>query len=70
MNISLPDPLRDWVQEQIQEGSYSRISDYVRDLIRRDRELREQQMVLQEAITAGLKSGIRPRVFGRSFSSG
>ena len=69
MNISLPDPLGDWVQEPIQEGSYSSTSDYVRDLIRRDRELREQQMVLQEVITAGLKSVIRPRVFGRSFSS-
>ena len=61
MNISLPDPLRDWVQEQIQEGSYSSTSDYVRDLIRRDRESREQQMVLQEAITVGLKSGISQR---------
>jgi antitoxin ParD1/3/4 len=61
MNISLPDPLRDWVQEQIQDGNYSSSSDYVRDLIRRDRELREQKTVLQEAITAGLKSGISQR---------
>lgn len=61
MNISLPDPLRDWVQEQIQNGNYASSSDYVRDLIRRDRESREHQMVLQEAITAGLKSGISQR---------
>jgi antitoxin ParD1/3/4 len=61
MNISLPDPLRDWVQEQIQDGNYASSSDYVRDLIRRDRESREHQMVLQEAITAGLKSGISQR---------
>jgi antitoxin ParD1/3/4 len=61
MNISLPDPLRDWVQEQIQDGNYSSSSDYVRDLIRRDRELREQKTVFQEAITAGLKSGISQR---------
>jgi antitoxin ParD1/3/4 len=61
MNISLPDPLRDWVQEQIQDGNYSSSSDYVRDLIRRDRELREQKTVLQEAITTGLKSGISQR---------
>ena len=58
MNISLPDPLRDWVQEQIKDGNYASSSDYVRDLIRRDREAREQKTVLQEAITAGLKSGI------------
>jgi antitoxin ParD1/3/4 len=61
MNISLPDPLRDWVQEQIQDGNYSSSSDYVRDLIRRDRESREQQTILQEAIMAGLKSGISQR---------
>ena len=61
MNISLPDPLRDWVQEQIQDGNYSSSSDYVIDLIRRDRELREQKTVLQEAITTGLKSGISQR---------
>ena len=61
MNISLPDPLRDWVQEQIQDGNYSSSSDYVRDLIRRDRESREQQTILQEAIMEGLKSGISQR---------
>ena len=61
MNISLPDPLRDWVQEQIQDGNYASSSDYLRDLIRRDKEAREQKTVLQEAITAGLKSSISQR---------
>ena len=55
MNISLPDPLRDWVQEQIQDGNYSSSSDYVRDLIRRDRESREQQTILQERRTIMLR---------------
>ena len=61
MNISLPDPLRDWVQEQIQDGNYASSSDYLRELIRRDKEDREQKTVLQEAITAGLKSSISQR---------
>ncbi len=61
MNISLPDTLRDWVQEQIQDGNYASSSDYERDLIRRDKEVREQKAALQEAITAGLKSGISER---------
>lgn len=61
MNISLPDPMRDWVQTQIQDGKYSSSSDYVRDLIRRDQETRQQQQVLQAAITEGLKSGISNR---------
>jgi antitoxin ParD1/3/4 len=61
MNISLPDPMRDWVQTQIQDGKYSSSSDYVRDLIRRDQEIRQQQQILQDAITEGLKSGISNR---------
>ncbi|MGZ5051814.1 MAG: type II toxin-antitoxin system ParD family antitoxin [Methylobacter sp.] len=61
MNISLPDPMRDWVQTQIQAGKYSSSSDYVRDLIRRDQEARQQQQILQNAITEGLKSGISDR---------
>ncbi|WP_328598475.1 type II toxin-antitoxin system ParD family antitoxin [Croceibacterium xixiisoli] len=36
MNISLPDPMRDFVQDRIENGQYASISDYVRDLIRRD----------------------------------
>jgi antitoxin ParD1/3/4 len=36
MNISLPDPLRRYVQGRIDSGQYASASDYVRDLIRRD----------------------------------
>ncbi|MCE3544125.1 type II toxin-antitoxin system ParD family antitoxin [Escherichia coli] len=36
MNVSLPDPLRDYVQNRIDSGQYASVSDYVRDLIRRD----------------------------------
>ena len=38
MNISLPDPMKQWVEEQADTGRYSNASDYVRDLIRRDQE--------------------------------
>ena len=37
MNISLPDPLRAFVEEQVRSGSYSSSSEYVRKLIRDDR---------------------------------
>ncbi len=36
MNVSLPDPMREYVQSQIDSGQYASVSDYVRDLIRRD----------------------------------
>ena len=57
MNISLPDPLRDWVQAQIEGGRYSNNSDYVRDLIRRDQERADKLNALQNAITKGIESG-------------
>ncbi|MBE7212983.1 MAG: type II toxin-antitoxin system ParD family antitoxin [Gluconacetobacter diazotrophicus] len=38
MNISLPDPMRDYVQDRIDSGQYASASDYVRDLIRRDQD--------------------------------
>jgi antitoxin ParD1/3/4 len=36
MNISLPDEMKNWVEENVQTGRYSNVSDYVRDLIRDD----------------------------------
>src|SRR4051812_25067258 len=36
MNISLPDPLKEFVDGQIAQGRYSSASEYVRELIRAD----------------------------------
>ncbi|MEJ2205891.1 MAG: type II toxin-antitoxin system ParD family antitoxin [Gemmatimonadota bacterium] len=38
MNISLPDALRDFVEQQVEERHYSTSSEYVRELIRREQE--------------------------------
>jgi len=57
MNISLPGPMRDWVESQSESGLYSNNSDYVRDLIRKDKQRAEKLKTLQEAITKGLESG-------------
>lgn len=62
MNISLPDPMRDWVKSQIDGGRYANHSDYVRDLIRRDQARADKLKVLQDAITHGLASG-EPKKF-------
>ena len=34
MNISLPDRMREWIDEQVASGRYSNASDLMRDLIR------------------------------------
>ncbi len=57
MNISLPDQMKDWVEKQSDNGQYANSSDYVRDLIRRDRERREKISALQQKIDEGLSSG-------------
>lgn len=57
MNISLPDPMKNWVEDQAKTGRYANSSDYVRDLIRRDRARLEAIAELQSAVYAGLASG-------------
>lgn len=64
MNVSLPDPMKDWVEAQTQSGRYSNASDYVRDLIRRDQERASKLAELQKLITEGLESGVSDRSIG------
>jgi antitoxin ParD1/3/4 len=56
MNISLPDRLKSWADARVAEGRYSSTSDYVRDLMRRDRDRAEAIARLQAAIDAGRAS--------------
>ncbi len=57
MNISVPGPMKDWVQAQIEGGKYASLSDYVRDLIRKDQQQRDKLAALQAAIVLGMESG-------------
>lgn len=61
MNISLPDPMKIWVEDQISTGHYSNASDYMRDLIRRDQTMQRDRDVLIQALIAGENSGISER---------
>jgi antitoxin ParD1/3/4 len=61
MNVSLPDPMKEWVEDQTKTGRYSNASDYVRDLIRRDQERSGKLAELQRLITDGLESGVSNR---------
>ena len=61
MNVSLPDPMKNWVEAQAQSGKYGNASDYVRDLIRKDQDRHEKIAQFQKLIDEGLKSGISSR---------
>jgi antitoxin ParD1/3/4 len=55
MNISLPDQLKEFVDDQIGSGRYSSVSEYVRDLIRGD-ERRKAQEKLEMMLVEGIQS--------------
>lgn len=55
MNISLPDPLKQFVDGQIAQGRYSSASEYVRELIRAD-EKRKAEEELEAKLLEGLSS--------------
>ena len=61
MNVSLPDPMKEWVNAQAEAGRYGNASDYVRDLIRHDQEKQNKIIELQRLVTEGLESGVSNR---------
>ena len=56
MNISLPDQLKEFVDDQVGSGRYSSVSEYVRDLIRDD-EKRKAKEKLEAMLMEGIQSG-------------
>jgi len=56
MNISLPDQLKEFVDDQVGSGRYSSVSEYVRELIRED-EKRKAQEKLESLLMEGIQSG-------------
>lgn len=61
MNISLPDPMKAWVEEQAKSGRYANTSDVVRDLIRREQVKADKIANMQRLIDEGRASGISDR---------
>jgi antitoxin ParD1/3/4 len=56
LHISLPDNLKRYVEQQVADGGYGNTSEYIRELIRRDREERKRQA--QEKLEALLLEGL------------
>ena len=77
MNISLPDPMKQFVEEQVSAGAYSSASEYVRELVRADqkRHAKEQlEQIMLKAINSGdpidvtpeMVEEVRQRLHGRA----
>ncbi|MEN5362539.1 MULTISPECIES: type II toxin-antitoxin system ParD family antitoxin [Brevundimonas] len=67
MNISLPDPMKAWVEEQAKSGRYANTSDVVRDLIRREQvkadKIANMQRLIDEAYASGISDQTPREVF-------
>lgn len=58
MNISLSEGLKAKVTELVELGNFSNPSDYVRDLIRKDLEAKQEDLRLRELLQVGLHSPV------------
>ena len=65
MNISLPDPMKEYVEERVSAGAYSSASEYVRELVRADqkRHAKEQlEQILLNAMNSGDPFEVTPEM--------
>lgn len=67
MNISLPDGLKAYVEEQASNGRFANVSDYVRDLIRRDQERSAHRAELERLIQEGIDGGVSDKSIDEIF---
>ena len=53
MNISLPDELKQFIDAQVSEHGYGSTSEYLRDLIRKQRDVERLRGMLLEGVKSG-----------------
>ena len=68
--ITLTSQQDQWVKTQISAGRFTNDSEYIRDLIRRDRESDASFHILQAAIREGLESGMSDRTISEIAEEG
>ena len=60
-SITVTEQQNDWIKNRIINGDFGNDSEYLRDLIRKDRMENEKLVKLKEAIQVGIDSGISDR---------
>ncbi len=53
MNISLPEEMKAWVDEQVQKRAYASSSEFFRDLIRRHRDADAFRAMILDGVNSG-----------------
>jgi antitoxin ParD1/3/4 len=59
MNISMPDSMKQFVEDQVAEGAYSTASEYIRSLIREDQKRKAEER-LEALLLEGLEGEAIP----------
>ena len=57
LNISLPEDLKTFREEQVAQGEYNTTEDYIQNLIRKEQQKQEQQKQIESMLIEGLDSG-------------
>ncbi len=65
MNISLPESLKSFVDEQVSQRGFGTSSEYVHELIRQDQERRQLQGLLLEGASSEVTQAVTPEYFER-----
>lgn len=63
MNISLPDDLKSFIDAQVAEHAYGSTSEYLRDLIRKQRDIEKLRGMLLDGFNSGPATPMEPDFF-------
>ena len=56
MNISLPEPMKKFIEDEVVKGGYSTVSEYIRAVLREEQKKKAQEK-LEALLLKGLESG-------------
>lgn len=68
MNISLPEPMREWIEQTVAKDHYGTVSEYIRELVRKDQKARDKKALeakLLEALDSGPMTEMTPADWDR-----
>ena len=68
--ITVTEKMDAWIKSRVESGDYGNDSEYIRDLMRKDEDLRRAEGELREMIIAAENSGTSIRTFDEIWAEG
>jgi len=65
MNVSLPDEMKKFIEDQVEEQGYATSSEFLRELIRREQDRSQLRGLLVQGLDSGLGSEMDDDYFAR-----